>query len=296
MLSRGVSFGPVSFHLVDRIVELEPARRARGCLTVPADAASFPPCLVVEAIGQLAGWMAVHESGGESRPVAARVGEVRILGDATPGETLDLEVELRSARRSAIAYEGRARMGAVTIVEMESSVGAMLPMAELEQPGAARARLARLLGPGLERRPLPRVEALAPRVLRLERGPGPSLVGEIEVAGPGPLYADHFPLRPVYPATLLLDAQIRLATELVAATMPEVERVGLATLRVRDVKVRSFTPPGGRVEVRAEVLGGVGSAAGGATQLALSAAAAGARVSSASLLVGMRPARRGGQR
>ena len=39
-----------AFSFVDRILEHEPGRRARGSYAVPADLAAFPSCLVAEAV------------------------------------------------------------------------------------------------------------------------------------------------------------------------------------------------------------------------------------------------------
>ena len=64
-------------------------------------------------------------------------------------------------------------------------------------------------------------------------------------------FGDHFPRRAVFPATLMLDAQMRLATMLAAETTPG--RAGpLALRRMTNVKVRSFTTPGQSVELVAE--------------------------------------------
>src|SRR5262249_20654219 len=48
----------LSFHLVDRIVEIDLERSVRGTFAIPTDFGRFPACLIVEAIGQLASWVA----------------------------------------------------------------------------------------------------------------------------------------------------------------------------------------------------------------------------------------------
>jgi 3-hydroxymyristoyl/3-hydroxydecanoyl-(acyl carrier protein) dehydratase len=53
-------------------------------------------------------------------------------------------------------------------------------------------------------------------------------------------FADHFPRRPVYPATLLLDAMMRQASALAQDVMTQAVQV----VRITHVKVRSFTEPG----------------------------------------------------
>ncbi|MFM7143863.1 MAG: hypothetical protein ACKO2K_18315 [Alphaproteobacteria bacterium] len=266
----------LSFHLVDRIVDLEPERSARGRLAVPAALDAFPACLVVEAIGQLAAWVAMQRSGFERRPVAARADDVRVFGSVRPGDVLHLAIRVQSCKSIAIAYEGEGIVDGRTLVELRGAVGAMLPMSEFEAPEKARARFDALLDQGLPPRDFPGRAAFAPRVLS-RKVEGERVEAELEAAPPGPLYADHFARRPVYPATLLLDAQLRLALDLEPALAAEAAHDVPAGSRLLKVKVRSFTPPGGRVTAVAE-------RRAGAREIDLEAHADGKRVSSATLV------------
>jgi 3-hydroxymyristoyl/3-hydroxydecanoyl-(acyl carrier protein) dehydratase len=273
----------LSFHLVDRIEELDVERRARGRLAIPVEMSSFPACLVVEAIGQLASWAAMRRSDFARRPVAALAGVVRVLGAARPGSTLELSVAIRSCKSVAISYDGFASVGGVRIVELESAAGAMVAMTGFESPEEARNRFATLCAGGLEPRRFPDPAAFSPRVLSQEIDPGKALRAVFETPPPGELYADHFPRRPVYPATLLLDAQLRgaLAVSGRRGAMRDTA-ADLVGCRVRNVKVRSFTPPGGRIDFAAEV---GREDAEGDLAIEISATADGKRVSSASLIV-----------
>ena len=90
-----------------------------------------------------------------------------------------------------------------------------------------------------------------------------------------PFFADHFPRRPVYPATLLADAQSQLAVRLAARRLGvDVDRV--RPIRVSDFKVRSFSPPGQVLELAAELQ----SASDGRAVVVVSATAEGKRVAS----------------
>ena len=129
----------LSFHLVDRIDDLVPERSARGHLAIPADMSEFPACLVVEAIGQLAAWVAMQRASFERRPVAARAADVRVFGTVPPGARLELEISVQSCKSVAIAYEGEGRIGGKPVVELRGAAGAMLPMSEFDSPDAARA-------------------------------------------------------------------------------------------------------------------------------------------------------------
>jgi 3-hydroxymyristoyl/3-hydroxydecanoyl-(acyl carrier protein) dehydratase len=69
-----------------------------------------------------------------------------------------------------------------------------------------------------------------------------------------PFFADHFPRRPVFPATLLLDQQIRLALDLAATATHWPANARVRPSRMTHVKVRSFMPPGSVLELTAEVV------------------------------------------
>src|SRR3990172_8254334 len=98
-----------AFSFVDRITELEAGTRAKGQFAVPDGLPYFPACLVAEAVGQLAAWVAMHHAGFRRRPVAGLAGETRFLGEVTPGQCLDLEVEIESCDDEAVAYGGGGR-------------------------------------------------------------------------------------------------------------------------------------------------------------------------------------------
>jgi 3-hydroxymyristoyl/3-hydroxydecanoyl-(acyl carrier protein) dehydratase len=106
----------------------------------------------------------------------------------------------------------------------------------------------------------------------IDRVPGQRLRATISVPVSAPFFADHFPRRPVFPATLLLDAQIRLALRLAGETLAPGAR--LRPARMADVKMRSFILPGEAVEIETVMQ----SAADGAAELTLAAMVNGKRV------------------
>jgi len=208
--------------------------------------ADFPPCLVAEAVGQLAAWVAMENRAFSSRPVAAIVGELAIGEPARTGATLDLTVEISAIRTGAMRYGGRASVDGRTVLELRRCTGAMLPMDVFDDPARVRAQFERLRAEGEAERSFPAFSEFAPRATRIAAADG-ELAVELEAPQEAAFYADHFPRRAVYPATLLLDAKVRVAQELLqrdgpGATPPEIRAL-------RNAKVRAFTPPGGRVRV-----------------------------------------------
>src|SRR5260370_414825 len=99
-----------AFSFVDRITALEPGARARGTFAVPGDLTAFPACLVAEAVGQLAAWVAMAKVDFRGRPVAALAAETIFHVEVAPGSRLDLAVEVESCDDEAIAYGGVAHV------------------------------------------------------------------------------------------------------------------------------------------------------------------------------------------
>jgi 3-hydroxymyristoyl/3-hydroxydecanoyl-(acyl carrier protein) dehydratase len=259
-----------AFSFVDRITAWEAGRWARGRFAIPAGLRAFSTCLVAEAVGQLAAWVAMAQAEFQQRPVAALSGEMRIVGEAAPGEILDLGVEIESCDPDAVAYGGWARVADTPVLELCRCVGPMLPLEDFDAPEAVRGDFETLCGPGKPPSRFPGITA--PDLSLIDRIPGQRLRAAMHVPASAPLFGDHFPRRPVFPATLLLDAQIRLAVRLAGEMLLPGQR--LRPVRVADVKMRSFILPGHTVEIET----GMWSATDGAAELTLAAMVDGKRV------------------
>jgi 3-hydroxymyristoyl/3-hydroxydecanoyl-(acyl carrier protein) dehydratase len=239
-----------AYSFVDRITDYVPAKRARGQFAVPSHLAEFSPCLVAEAVGQLAAWVSMAHIDFRGRPVAALATETRFHGDAVPGRTLDLAVEIDSCDDEAVTYSGHAAVGATRVSELIDCLGPMLPVADFDSPETLRERFALLTDGGA---PPDRFEGVPPfDIAPIERKAGQSLKATLHVPVAAPFFGDHFPRRAVFPATLLLDAQIRLALDLArdarwaGGTAPR-------PVRVTHVKMRSFILPGQDVELAVDL-------------------------------------------
>jgi 3-hydroxyacyl-[acyl-carrier-protein] dehydratase len=234
-----------AFSFVDRITAFEDGQRARGRFAIPAGLPAFSTCLVAEAVGQLAAWVAMAQAEFQRRPVAALSGETRIVCEAVPGEILDLGVEIESCDRDAVAYGGWARVAGRPVLELCRCVGPMLPLEDFDAPNPVRGDFETLCGPGA---PPGRFRGVtAPDFSLIDRIPGQRLRAAMPVPVSAPFFSDHFPRRPIFPGTLLLDAQIRLALRLAGEALSPGQRLWPA--RVTDVKMRSFILPGDAVEI-----------------------------------------------
>ena len=242
-----------AFSFVDRITRCSD-RHIEGQYTVPASASRFPASLMAEAVGQLAAWAAMAELDFAWRPVAGIAAETRYHRIAEPGQTLTLEADLARCDADAVAYSGRALIDGVCALELVDCVGPMLPMGEFDAPDAMRADFAMLCAAGAEAGRFTGVPA--PRLVPIERDAGRRLRARLQVPGRDEVayFADHFPRRPVFPGTLLLDAMAALSAEVAREAMPGQDGSALMPSRVSNVKIRSFTTPGTALELEIELL------------------------------------------
>jgi 3-hydroxymyristoyl/3-hydroxydecanoyl-(acyl carrier protein) dehydratase len=125
----------------------------------------------------------------------------------------------------------------------------MLPQDDYDSPEDLARQFELLRGPGAT--PGRFHGIVRPPLSMLEQVAGESRRARLDVPAAAPYFADHFPRRAVFPATLLLDSAIRVAHDL-AHELPK--GGSLRPSRVTHVKMRDFTLPGQSVEIAAEAL------------------------------------------
>ncbi len=117
------------FRMLDRILEIEPGKRAVALKNVSIDEPYLqghlpkepvmPSMLILEALAQTGG-IAFHSSSekeGEGVPFLARVDEFRLKGTVVPGDSLFLEAEIEHIFSNLAKVKVRARVGEGTVAE-----------------------------------------------------------------------------------------------------------------------------------------------------------------------------------
>jgi hypothetical protein len=257
----------MGFVFVDRISAIT-AEHARGELRRAPDAPPLPPWLVIEAVGQLAAWIAMARGNFATRPVAALVGDVRLSGTDL-GVPLALEARIDRVDSRAVLYSGSARIGDTEIAALRRCVGPLLPAQVFDDPAALRQRFAALCagplppGAGGAEGVLPRAElsALAlgdaRRAVRVDRRP---------------FFADHF--RAARCITRRSGVSAEPSPRTLAAQALGVAPERMRPTHVADFKVRAFSPPGQVLDLIAETQ----PSADGAVAIAVSASVEGRRI------------------
>lgn len=240
-----------AFSFVDRIDGHVPATRARGRFAIPPGIRAFPSCLLAEAVGQLAAWVSMAHIGFRGRPVAALARQTRFMREARPGDTLELAVEIEDCDDDAVAYRGHADIEGERAIELADCLGPMLPLSDFDDPVAMQERFELLTHGGAAPGRFGGVGLPAP--VRVPVDAAGTAEALLAVPAQAPFFNDHFPRRPVFPATLMLDAQIGVAMGLARESGAWPQDTRLVPLRMTHVKVRSFTAPGSTLRLRAEM-------------------------------------------
>jgi 3-hydroxyacyl-[acyl-carrier-protein] dehydratase len=270
-----------AFSFVDRITHHADGH-IEGLYTVPANATRFPASLMAEAVGQLAAWSAMARLDFAFRPVAGLASATRYHRIAVPGQTLKLEADIERCDPEAVAYSGRAWIDGCHALELVDCVGPMLPMVDFDAPEAVRADFdtLRTVGAAAGRFtgvPVPLIELQ-------DHTAGERLRATLQVPSQQgtPYFDDHFPRRPVFPGTLLLDALAGLAVQLAQEAQSAPASAALMASEISQVKIRSFTAPDTTLELEIDLL----DKGNDRVQLKLGARNAGKSVATARIEVG----------
>jgi len=237
-----------AFSFVDQIHSDEIGVKIMGSYQIPARIDQFPLSLVAEAIGQLAAMSSMKAVDFQFRPVAGIAGAVDFTGVVKPGDTLELEATLSKADEESVNYDGIAKVNGEPVVVLHDSLGPMVPMLDFDDPSAVSARYDLLVGEGAEPGAFKGVPEFTYEKTGGERGA--SSEGKFTIPSEAPFFGDHFARNPVFPGTLLMNLNLKLALDLVS----ELEGEGIwEPVQMINVKLRDFMPPGETLDLQASV-------------------------------------------
>lgn len=254
------------FLFVDRILELIPAKVVRGIKHITRDDAylcydadgrsCFIPSLIGETLGQLAAWNVMVCNDFTQRPVAGIASSASLHRPVYVGETLLLESFIDHLDNAAVQYHSVARVKDEVVFTIDGALGPLLPMADFIDPVVVRRQFAEINRPGAwtfdtpllssELLPETHTEHVAPMLFDriLDSEPGVKLTAGKSITLAAPYFADHFPNKPVFPMTVLLECKLNLAKEFLA-------RSGFIkpyqVHEMRKIKMNGFIYPGDNI-------------------------------------------------
>jgi 3-hydroxymyristoyl/3-hydroxydecanoyl-(acyl carrier protein) dehydratase len=176
-----------------------------------------------------------------------------------------------------VAYKGWADVAGKRVITLNDCLGPMLPVEDFDSPDELLERFELLCGEGAAPGAFRGVPS--PSVELGDVHPGKSIAATLHVPETAPFFVDHFPRRAVFPATLLLDAEMRLAGDLAADATAQSPGIRLVPVRLTHVKMRAFIAPGDTLEIVAEMA----PRANGTTKILLTTTAGGKTVATARL-------------
>ena len=240
-----------AFSFVDRITSIEPGARICGEYLIPSALDNFAPSLAAEAVGQLAAWAAMAKMDFARRPVAGLAGEIEMLHPIRPGKRLELTADLETVEADAAAYGGSVLVDGVLAIRLRHCVGPMLAVEDFDDPAALRARYGVLCNGGATPGGFGGLPAFP--LVRTGGEAAQRVAATLHVPTQANFFADHFPRRPVFPGTLLMNASLELAGFLAKELAAPAAGGAWALRGVSDVKLRAFTPPGEILDIEARL-------------------------------------------
>jgi 3-hydroxyacyl-[acyl-carrier-protein] dehydratase len=141
------------FHLIDRILECEPAKsvRARKLTSLseeyweaPDGEPVMPPPFVLEALCQAGTWLIMITTERRRRAALLSVASVDFLGDVRPGDVLEMEGTVDSMSDEVAVISGRVTVDGRAVLEAREIMCILIDAGDLEDPEET-ARMQKLL-------------------------------------------------------------------------------------------------------------------------------------------------------
>lgn len=254
------------FLFVDRILELSPGKAVRGVKHVtPNDyyltegwqkQPALLDCIVGETLGQLAAWNIMHTIDFAKRPVAGVVGQITLSRQAYVGETIFLEAFIDSFDDDVVRYHGCASVNGETVLTIESALGPLLPMSDFIDSNVVKAQFAVLNRPGTIEQAasgdiIDPFDTVVPmqddydRILHWEMGV--TVTAQKNISITTPCFVDHFPRKPVFPMSLLLNCHLQLGYRFLKELLSAEQFKHLRVAAIKRSKMNAFIQPGDSV-------------------------------------------------
>lgn len=135
---------PVKFRMVDRILAWKAEAHIRGIKTVSfeeyslkapfGEAERLPETLMLESLFQLGNWLIILSSGFSRMGLVIRIQRVSFDAPLGPGESMTMDIRVRSYREDGILFDGRTLVGSNVIASGEGCLAVPVPLSSYCHP------------------------------------------------------------------------------------------------------------------------------------------------------------------
>lgn len=267
----------MNFLFVDRILEFVPGKSITGLKHVTLNDAYLTEnqdnkltllhSIIGEALGQLCSWYVLKSSDFALRLVGGVIEDIQMYGDAFVGDTIFLEndIEELDCENRVVRVNARASVNGKTIIIFKNGIAPLLPLEDFNNPEDIKTDFARLYRPEAhfdhpfdsETYDYPQVN-LTPKLFPfiydkiLSWKPGQELIAQKNVSMSAPYFADHFPKKPLFPLSIMIEHNLQLSYAFFGKDKSICVPAGkvLRPVAVRKIKIGNFVQPGDSVVTR----------------------------------------------
>lgn len=249
----------MNFLFVDRILQLNPGHETVGLKHVTVQDAflnkrldgliTLQPSIVGEALGQLCSWNVLKTTDFKFRPVGGVIQEIQMFEEAVVGDAILLEsnIEALDVENPLVSFSGRASVDGKTLLTVNNSLAPLLPLEEFNDINKVRMDFERLWHSNGVMKSVTHSAHYQFNYEKLTHDEK-KLVTKKTISPSAFYLADHFPRKPVFPLSLLIQYNLHLAlTEL----YPNEKKKRVCS--VRKVKIGNFVLPGDEVITKLSV-------------------------------------------
>jgi 3-hydroxyacyl-[acyl-carrier-protein] dehydratase len=261
------------FLFVDRICELDKEKQVRAIKNIGWEEdfleevfpglPIFSPVIATEAAAQALSWLIVEARGFTVKPLITVLDSYVCHRHVQPGDQIEMEGVVESFHHESALASARVLINKTPAIEINHGVCYLYPLAELQDPKNARTQFqnlcekvtsvapvsftrAPLLTQGA---PLTQKQPVIDRILEHEEDK--HIVGIKNITMTADYFNDHFPLKPLLPGVIIMDALIHCARILIDRTLTTrgLDRKKAILACSQKVKFRKFVQPGDQLQL-----------------------------------------------
>jgi 3-hydroxymyristoyl/3-hydroxydecanoyl-(acyl carrier protein) dehydratase len=272
----------MAFHYVDRIYEYTPFKSIKGIKNVtrnepfsywlPTGERVLSPAVILEAMAQLGSWLNMVSTDFTRRPVLLADELTEYLGQARPGDQIDMDIQVMDFGDDVIVTKGTASVHGKPILIGHCCRGYLLPLEEFDDPKKIERQWKQLYRPEFADTPRYGTEGAVPDRADSSHHPFDGLRfvdGIIEherykkvvafknFSSCETFFETHFPFKPIVPGVLQTTFLAEVSQYLLRSDieMPLRQRA-LVPKFIRNVRFRKYLEPGDQATIEVKVIDG----------------------------------------